>query len=302
VRRVAQQSFGNWMRYTIRGRFPHTFLDHKMTATTQKLQKDTRLNYLCGRHADKFAGSRSVHPYRLWLLGQISAALYRKKPTKLLLDRGRQANIIYRYLHGRSWVYWTPLHQAVSMLNIPAQRGLHERGRGRKTLRRMCRKAVARGIHCRIVRDCGERQRLTHLAAEHERHHPDVRYRREHPNTSDLDEGGLWLAAYADDQRPLVLSVTLLAGDTAALRFFLTLESTQEATLGRYLLTTYLVDELAERRTRHLVDTRNPISIPSGLHHFALMVGFEVTRASLKCVPPTVGERPLLNLSGNGCR
>jgi hypothetical protein len=261
-----------------------------MSATTQKTQKDTRLNYLCGRHADRFANSRSVHPYRLWLLGQIAAVLARKKPIKLLLEPGRQASIIYRYLHRHKWGCRTPLHQAVSMLNIPAQRGLYERGRDRQTLRRMCRKAMAQGIHCNIVQDCKERQRLIQLAAEHERHHPDVRYRRKHPNTSDLDEGGLWLAAYADDQRPLVASVTLLAGDTAALRFFLTLESTQEATLGRYLLTAYLVDELAGRRTRHLVDTRNPISIPSGLHHFSLMVGFEITRASLKCVPPAASN------------
>ena len=145
----------------------------------------------------------------------------------------------------------------------------------------MCRKAVKRGIHCRSVLDHKERQRLVRLAVEYERHHADVRYRRKHPIVSDLEGAGVWLVAHADEQRPIVLSVTPVAGNTAALRIFRTLESSQEATLARYLLTAYLIDELAERGTRYLVDITHPIFIPSGLHHFAAMLGFEVGRARL---------------------
>lgn len=202
--------------------------------------------------------------------------------VELHLGVSDEGGLIRNFIERRSFRLRTALHQAVFVLEIPSEPGRYQRGSNRQTLRRMCRKAAARGIACRVVETLEERRRLVELAAAFERHHPNSRYRRECPNTSQLEGASLCVAAYAANGRALVVSINPVAGGTAALRFFRTLESSEDATLARYLLMAFLVDELAGAGVQNLVDIAHPISISSGLQHFGMMVGFSIKRACLQ--------------------
>jgi hypothetical protein len=203
----------------------------------------------------------------------------------LRLDPGSmdEGHVLRRRLRARSLGLRTAIHQAVTVLIIPATAGAYTAGAAKQTLRRMCRKAEKLGIQCRRVTDAGERRALLARAIVHERTNPNPLYRRADPDTADLLDVDLWIAAYSRSGTPLVLSVTPIGGNCAALRYFRTLETSQEATLARYLLMAYLVEELRQQGMRYFVDTTHPVKLNKGLRHFASMVGFTVARATLLC-------------------
>lgn len=255
----------------------------RMTKLTgSQLSEARRLRDLCGEHADTYNDRRLINFHRARLLCEITLRLMRRDAVDIRLSRTSESRDVKKYLRRHTLGLRTPLHQAALVIEVPTQRGVYAHSLGRQTLRRMCRKAESIGVYCKRVLDQDERQRLVRLVVEHERRHRDIRYRRESRDAAALERASLCVAAYTSDHRPLVLSVTPAAGNAAVLRSFQTLESSQEATLARYSLAAYLIDELAERGTEYLLDPVSPISITSGVHHFAGMLGFEIRRARLK--------------------
>lgn len=263
-----------------------------------QLNEARRLRDLCGQHADIYNDRRLINFHRMRLLSEITLRLMRQDPVEIQLSRTSESRDVRKYLRRHTLGLRTPLHQAALVIEIPTQRGVYAHSLGRQTLRRMCRKAESIGVYCKRVLDQDERQMLVRLVFEHERRHRDARYRRESRDAAALERASLegaslCVAAYTSDHRPLVLSVAPAAGNAAVLRSFQTLESSHEATLARYSLAAYLIDELAERGTEYLLDPVSPISITSGVHHFAGMLGFEIRRAKLKhlraSAPPSPG-------------
>ncbi|MGY1732441.1 hypothetical protein ACI798_13060 [Geodermatophilus sp. SYSU D01045] len=151
-------------------------------------------------------------------------------------------------------------------------------GRAKQTLRRRLRAAQRRGITCRPVDDPAERRALVLLADETERSHPDPRYRIDVPENEDLLQHDLWLAAYSPQGHPLLLSVTPVDGEWALLRYFRTLGHGPEHSDSRYLMCVVLVEALARRGVRYLVDTWHPGGIPEGLRQFQRSVGYRLMR------------------------
>lgn len=176
----------------------------------------------------------------------------------------------------------TPLHAVSAVLTIPEAEGEYEAGSSKQTLRRKVRDAERRGIVWAPVTEHEDRRALMELADLHERTDEDDRYRNDTSDNSELVERGLWLVARARDGQPLLLSVTPVDGETAALRYFRTLRSDDAASVARYLMTRVLVEELRARGVRHLLDTTPSVRLPHGLRHFQRMVGFRLKRIELR--------------------
>lgn len=181
----------------------------------------------------------------------------------------------------------------VAVLDVPADPAEYSLGAGKQTLRRKVRAAQRAGVTCRPVTDTGERARLLALANRAETEHADAVYRTEAPDNSDLLDHDLWLAAFAADGRPLLLSVTPADGAWAQLRYFRTLGAGPEYSDSRYLMTQLLVETLSRRGVRHLTEGTHPAELPNGLRHFQRMVGFRLARVSARReqvapVPPSV--------------
>jgi hypothetical protein len=179
-----------------------------------------------------------------------------------------------------------PLHlpvrlTGVAVLDIPADAADYVDGASKQTLRRKVRSALRSGISCRRVDDPVERIALLEMARAAEATHADDQYRVERPDNADLPGHDLWLAAFAADGTPLLLSVTPAEGEWAHLRYFRTLGSGQEYSDSRYLMTQRLVETLSGRGVRHLIDGVHPADLPNGLRHFQRMVGFRLTRITL---------------------
>jgi hypothetical protein len=192
----------------------------------------------------------------------------------------------------------TPLHAVSAVLTIPEAAGEYEAGSSKQTLRRKSREAERRGIGWAIVEEHEERRALMELADLHERTHEDARYRDGASDHAELVERGLWLVARARDGRPLLLSVTPVDRGTAALRYFRTLRSDDDASVARYLMTRVLVEELRRRGVRHLLDTTPSMRLPHGLRHFQRMVGFRLKRVELQpAAAPDRRARPVLGPS-----
>jgi hypothetical protein len=119
---------------------------------------------------------------------------------------------------------------------------------------------------------------LLRVAEETERSHPDPLYRIDDPDNEDLLRHDLWLAAYSPQGRPLLLSVTPVDGEWGLLRYFRTLGHGPEHSDTRYLMSTALVEALAERGVRYLVDSWHPGEIPEGLRQFQRSVGYRLVR------------------------
>ncbi|MDN3568479.1 hypothetical protein QWZ14_29225 [Paeniroseomonas aquatica] len=175
---------------------------------------------LCGYHADKFARRQSLHPKRLVLLNKIYRILDKESPVIIMLGQCAQSNAIFNNLNLRTLGIQTILHQAKLVLEIPDERDVYKLGSDRQTIRRMIRKATALKIRCRSVSEPDERQKILQMAIAYEQSHPDERYRKKHPVVPDPNGMDLWLAAFADDLRPIAVSVTPSAGNVATLRFF----------------------------------------------------------------------------------
>ena len=140
------------------------------------------------------------------------------------------------------------------------------------------RKAEAAGITWRRIDDPAEREKLAHLAGDWERVNPNAHYRNPNPATTELLVHRLFLAAFAADGRPLVLSVTPADGAWALLLAYKSMEASAEQSLARYFLMPVLVEHLVRAGVRHLFDGTSPMRLPRGLRHYQRMVGFRTYR------------------------
>jgi hypothetical protein len=178
----------------------------------------------------------------------------------------------------------------VAVLDVPADAAEYSLGAERQTLRRKVRAATKSGVTWRPVDDQAERRALLALANKAETEHADEEYRNAAPDNSDLLDHDLWLAAFAADGRPLLLSVTPTAGEWGQLRYFRTLGSGHEYSDCRYLMTQALVETLSGRGVRHLMEGTHPAELPNGLRHFQRMVGFRLARVVARLEPEAAPE------------
>ncbi len=172
----------------------------------------------------------------------------------------------------------TPVHRAASVLVLPERPGEYAQGRRRQTLRRKCREAERRGVRWAVVTNATERKRLVSLADRRDRSHPRDEYRVLEGSRRGLLVHPLMLAGYAEDDRPILVSITPTDGKWAVLQYFRTLEDTPEASAARYLLTNALAEQLVIRGVKYLADNSSPMGINSGLRHFQRMLGFRIFR------------------------
>ena len=182
----------------------------------------------------------------------------------------------------------TPVHSAVTVLALPDTPEEYSFGRPMQTLRRKCREAEKRGVRWAAVTEVAERERLADLADDRDVTHPRDEYRTTGRANRALLVHPLMLAAYADDGRPILVSITPTDGRWAILQYFRTLEDTPEASAARYLLTKVLAEHLIERGVRYLADNASPMGINSGLRHFQRMLGFRIVRVIRRPVEPRV--------------
>jgi hypothetical protein len=166
---------------------------------------------------------------------------------------------------------------ATAALRLPLEPGQYSLGASKQTLRRKVRRARMLGIRWAEVSDQQERLDLLKFAEERERTHPDPTYRNLDPDIRSLLGYRLWLVAYSAEGRPLLLSVTPVDGELAALGYFRTLGSGKEQGNARYLMTEVLVEHLVARRVRYLLDGGS-LALPNGIRHFQWMVGFRIYR------------------------
>ncbi len=164
-----------------------------------------------------------------------------------------------------------------TVLPLPQEPGQYSLGASKQTLRRKVRHARRQGVTWAEVTDVAERKELLQTADEFERTHPNETYRNLSPDNSELLDYRLWLAAYSADGRPLLLSVTPFDDELALLTYFRTMGTGDEQSNARYLMTQTLVDQLARRGVRYLLDSGS-VAMPSGLRHFQRMLGFRIVR------------------------
>lgn len=168
-----------------------------------------------------------------------------------------------------------------AVLEVPADPVDYLRGRRAQTLRRRVRSAQRRGLRTRKVVEAAERQQLLALANRAERDHRDPAYRVAAPDNGDLLDHELWVVVEDPEARTLLLAVTPVDGELATLRYFRTLGWDQAHSDARYLATVALVEELARRGVRYLLDTATPAEQTNGLRYFQRMVGFRYARVRL---------------------
>jgi hypothetical protein len=169
-----------------------------------------------------------------------------------------------------------------AVLEVPPAPDDYLLGRRAQTLRRKIRSAQRRGLAVRRVADPAERRALLGVANNAEQKHADPAYRVSTPNNHDLLQHDVWLVVESPEGTPLLLSVTPHDGRFAILRYFRTLGSGQAHTDARYLASSAVVAELAERGVRYLMDTATPPEQTNGLRHFQRMVGFRYARVRLR--------------------
>ena len=189
-------------------------------------------------------------------------------------------------VRGERPIVHTPVHGLVSVLVLPDRPEDYSLGRQRQTLRRKCRAAEKLGVRWAAVGEGPERERLADLANTRDRTHPRDEFRNLDGDNRLLMVHPLWLAAFADDGRPLLVSVTPTDGQWAILQYFRTLEDSQEASDARYLMTRVLAEELIRRRVRYLADNSSPMGIQNGLRHFQRMLGFRIFRVKRRRMSP----------------
>lgn len=213
-------------------------------------------------------------------------AIHKRPRLVVPLPSTPEGEAVRRSLTRRSVLGQTVVHSATSVLVLPDRQGVYEEGAAKQTLRRKARKALARGVHWKPVSDSAERRVLLDLANDSERNHPLQEYREPNPDNDDLLDYAVWLAAYADDGRPLLLSVTPVDDEWAVLRYFRTLGGGEEHSNARYLMTQVLVDHLVGLGVRYLADASSPVGLPNGLRHFQRMLGFRIYRVMIASSEP----------------
>lgn len=147
-----------------------------------------------------------------------------------------------------------------------------------KRLRYHLRWAEKENVTCRPVHP-GERAGLLERANAREIMHTDPTYRIANPRNDDLLEHDLWFVAQDDDAgEPLMLAVAAVDGELSVLRYFRTLGDSERHTLSRYPTHMALVEALAERRVRWLLDTEPPAAQTNGVRLFQRNLGFRHVR------------------------
>lgn len=166
---------------------------------------------------------------------------------------------------------------ATAAISVPHEPGQYSLGASKQTLRRKVRRAQQLGVTWAEVSDPQERQELVKLTEESERTHPDERHRIANPDNSGLLKYRLWLAAYSAEGAPLLLSVSPFDGELAVVGYFRTIGTGEKESAARYLMTKVLVEHLAGRGVRYLLDGGS-LALPNGIRHFQRMVGFRIVR------------------------
>lgn len=146
-----------------------------------------------------------------------------------------------------------------------------------KKLRYNLRQAKKHGITCRLV-EPNERTALLESANERERHHPDETYRLRSPSNDDLPDYDFWMVAEDDTGQPLLLAVVAIDGDLAVLRYFRVLGDSESHSLSRYLAHQTIVEALAQRGVKYLLDTNPPAAQSNGVRLFQRIVGYRHAR------------------------
>jgi hypothetical protein len=148
---------------------------------------------------------------------------------------------------------------------------------GAKRLRYTLRLAEAANITCRPA-SMSERSGLVEMANDRDRNHTNPLYRVEDADNEDLLGHDLWLVAEAGGEKPLLLAVVAVDGDLAVLRYFRTQGDSEEHSLSRYAAHYAMVESLAERGVRWLVDSEPPAAQTNGVRLFQRIVGFRHVR------------------------
>jgi hypothetical protein len=169
-----------------------------------------------------------------------------------------------------------------AVLVVPQPPTTYLEGRAAQTLRRKIRSAEKLGLTCRLVQDEDERSLLLGLANAAEQNHHNQRYRVPNPDNNDLLRHDVWLQTLDGDGQPLHLAVIPYDGEFGTLRYFRTLGASAAHSDSRYLATYAVVQELAARGVRYLLDTEAPGAQTNGLRHFQRMVGFRYFRIRIE--------------------
>lgn len=199
---------------------------------------------------------------------------------KASLDGSAEAGAVRDALTHKRGPGRLPVHELSSVLRLPARRGDYASGSERQTLRRQVRRAEREGVTWNLV-DGRDRIPLLACAVQRERHHPRAEYRTSGAGTDRLLDHRLWLVALDRAGDPILLSVTPVDGEWAALTYFRTLVDSPAASAARYLMTQVLVDELVDRGVCYLADSSSPIGLSNGLRHFQRMLGFRIHRITV---------------------
>ncbi len=172
-----------------------------------------------------------------------------------------------------------------AVLEVPLEPADYLLGRRAQTLRRKIRAAERRGLKVRGIDDQNERRALVDVANQAEQAHADPSYRVPTPNNDDLLQHDVWLTVDDANGTALLLAVTPYDGEFATLRYFRTLGMSEAHSDARYLASSALVEQLAQRGVRYLLDTATPPEQTNGLRHFQRMVGFRYARVRLRDTP-----------------
>lgn len=210
-----------------------------------------------------------------------AALLIRQLPrTTCHVSGSRDGRLIAEYLAKSTFGISTPLHQAVTCLELPEEPGTYDHGHDRATQRRHARKAVKAGVTWTLVTDAAEKDFFLELADSRAREHLHDAFRPEVVNFPAMLETDLWLAAW-QDEKPLLLAVAAVDGEWALLRYFVSYGDSPVASSTRYLMTGVLAEELISRGVRYLCDNKSPLRVPAGVRHFSRMVGFRTRRVKV---------------------
>jgi hypothetical protein len=165
-----------------------------------------------------------------------------------------------------------------AVLPIPADGASFTKGSSMGTLRRKARKATNAGITWRRITEPAEKQALLERARRHEQETAREQYRNPEADNAELVDYDLWLVAEKADGQPVFVTVIPVDGEWAALRYFRTLEVSEEASNARYLMTQVLVEHLSDLGVRYLVDPAIPHCLSAGLREFQMMSGYSHMR------------------------
>lgn len=247
-----------------------------MTTQDEQRQIAAELGDLCSVRADKYTGSRTINAEHLKLLGRIGKLSLKLPRETVFVDDDPIGREIIKSL-ARPRVS-TPIHELTSALELPADAATFTEGPSKQTLRRMSRKAEKLGVTWRVLETFDERREILERGDDYERTEAREAYRHAVVDNSDTFTYDTWMASYSATGEPLMISVTGISGDVATLRYFRTMHNSNEATWGRYLMTTQVVNAAVERGCKVLIDPTSPMALTKGLRHFAKMVGFELRR------------------------